>query len=834
MKNARVSGLLVLFFLTPLLHGQEFEIRTVADKHDIPEKLYTLGEKGDYFITDGRYVILIGGTSRTLYSILNYPAADAMGSIIGFAPAAKNSAGDTIVGSPSLRIDEKRKDINYTWVTPEPDRDADGALVVRAGAAYEGERGEKARIATTYRIVPQSGTIEVLSTLENTGQKTIENLQYSVYFSARHVYSFSPFSRDRHPESNFRIYPKEGHFLGWIDRNPQTFSENPGPGTLEPGQSYDVKYILMTRSDGGRLLEDIYEVLGIVTEPAVINFEEQERDLTEVIVREVLTGSVFYRNFLDKPFTLEIRLPPGIYSVTAHFFPAVVEELLLVESGSENECVLRDPPHGIVKVKIKDSEEDSVPGKVTFIGLDPTKSPYFTPENPVKSGKNWETFKNSCYPGEGGLEVRLPAGTYLAYASRGPEYTLESKILEIYQDNLENLTFHIDKVVRTDNLISVDPHMHTIYSDGRVSIAERIKSVVAEGVEVAVATDHNFVNDYRPALRKLGLNVYLAAIPGNEVTTGGVIHFNTYPLLYRKDEERNGAIYPHRETAAPLFRASREKDPEALLQVNHPRSGTIGYFNNCDLDADMASSANRDLDLGFDLLEVLNGPYFYSSNEQSVKDWFNLINRGYYFPLVGSSDSHTIEGGQPGYSRTYVYYDGRKGDNLDILSLIQAIKKGHSFATNGPVVDFKIDGTHIPGDTLTAREGKVDIRLEVQSAPWISVSEVRLVIDGKRAVLFPVDSQENSVLKFSAALSLPLEKDCSIAAEVMGNKSLFPVHQARARNGRQKNATLSYALTNPIFIDVDGNGTFDPPLSGTIHLKESSETEAKPVSGGQN
>jgi hypothetical protein len=265
--------------------------------------------------------------------------------------------------------------------------------------------------------------------------------------------------------------------------------------------------------------------------------------------------------------------------------------------------------------------------------------------------------------------------------------------------------------------------------------------------------------------------------------------------------------------------------------VNHPRSGRIGYFNNFSLDPESAATADKNLDLNFDVLEALNGPYVYSNNEQAIKDWLNLMNRGYFFPIVASSDSHTIDGGQPGYSRTYVYYSGKKGDDLDVPALIAAMKKGHSFATNGPVVDFKINGTHIPGDTFTARDGKVDIDIKVQSAPWISVEEVRLIINGRRKIIFPVDKPEQTVLKFSGKISFPIEKDCYIAAEVLGDKSLFPVHQARARYGLRENATLPYAVTNPVFIDVDGNGKFDPPLPKTIHLPEASVTEMKDGTG---
>jgi hypothetical protein len=831
MNKFTVFCLTLLLVMSTILLGEEISVQKIAETWDLPESFCNAFEKGDYLVSDGKYLILIGGTSRNLQSNLNYPVGDAMGTIIGFVPAGKNLAGNLIAGAPVVWIGEERQEVKYSSIQPVSQKGKEGSVVIEAIAPFLGDKKEKAQITTRYRFSSQSGTIEIESNIRNTGKSPIENLNFSLYINGMHSYSFSPFDREKHPNLHFRIYQKKGHFLGFLNQNPPSPDDVPVPGTLAPGESHVVRFLLLTETDGGKMLENIYQVLDIPTEKATIYFETADRDTTEIIFRDILSRSVFYRTFLEKPFTLEIPFPLGLYDVTTNFFPAVEEELFHVEAGRDNRLVLNDPPHGRLTVKIHNSDGLYVPGKVTFIGLDPTKSPYFKPENPVNSGRGWETFKNSCFPEEDGLEIDLPAGNYLAYASRGPEYTMETKIVEIFQGESQDLVFHIDLVVNAENLISVDPHMHTIYSDGRMDIAERIKSVVSEGVDVAIATDHNYINDYRPELHRLGLNKYLATIVGNEVTTGGVIHYNTYPLLPRENELNNGAINPHRKTATPMFQDSRKNDPEALLQVNHPRSGRIGYFNNFSLDPESASTADKNLDLNFDVLEALNGPYVYSNNEQSIKDWFNLMNRGYFFPIVASSDSHTIDGGQPGYSRTYVYYSGKKGDDLDVTALIRAMKKGHSFATNGPLVDLKINGTHIPGDSFTARDGKVDIQINVQSAPWVSVGEVRLIINGKRKIVFPVDYQNDPVQKFSRNISLPFEKDCYIAAEVLGNRSLFPVHQARARNGLKENATLPYAVTNPIFIDVDGNGKFDPPLPKTIHLLEASEIEMRDGTG---
>jgi hypothetical protein len=827
MKKLIAMGLFVFLIFGSSVYAQEIAVKTIADENDLPESFCSAFERGDYLVSDGKYLVLIGGTTRNLQSILNYPAGDALGSIIGFVPAGKNLMGNVLAGPPIVWIGEERQEVKYSSIRPVSEKGAEGFVVIEAIAPFQGENGEKAQITTRYRISSQSGKIEMESQIRNTGKSPIENLHFSLYINGMHSYSFSPFHTEKHPDMNFRIYQKAGYFLGYLNQNPLIPGDIPVPGTLAPGESHAVQFLLLTDTDGGKIMENIYQMLDIPTEKATLYFETEDRDTTEIIFQDILSRTIFYRTFLEKPFNLEIPLPPGLYDVRANFFPAVEEELFHVEPGQENRLILNDPPHGTLSVKIQTSEGQYVPGKVTFIGLDPTKSPYFEPENPVHSGRGWETFKNSCFPEEEGMDVKLPVGNYFVYASRGPEYTMETKIVEIFQDETQKMVFQIDKVVNPENLISVDPHMHTIHSDGRMGIAERIKSVVSEGVDVAVATDHNYINDYQPVLEKLGLNKYLATIVGNEVTTGGVIHFNTYPLLSREGEPNNGAINPRRKTATPMFQDSRRNDPEALLQVNHPRSGRIGYFNNFDLDPESASTADKKIDLNFDVLEALNGPYFYSNNEQSIKDWLNLMNRGYFFPIVASSDSHTIDGGHPGYSRTYVFYNGKKGDDLDVTSLIRAMKSGHSFATNGPLVDLKIDGTHVPGDSFTAKDGNVDIQIKVESAPWISVGEVRLIINGKRKIVFPVENQNNRIRKFSGYISLPVDKDCTIIAEVLGNKSLFPVHQARARYGLRENATLPYAITNPVFIDVDGNGKFDPPLPTTIHMLEASETEMR-------
>jgi hypothetical protein len=284
----------------------------------------------------------------------------------------------------------------------------------------------------------------------------------------------------------------------------------------------------------------------------------------------------------------------------------------------------------------------------------------------------------------------------------------------------------------------------------------------------------------------------------------------------REGEPGNGAIdLQFYEDNTPIIRESRRRDPKALIQVNHPRRRGYGYFTYYQLDPETAATALKGLDTSFDLLEVMNGPFFSrdkSRNSQVIADWFHLLNRGYFFPITGSSDSHGIDKNEPGYARTYVFYKGKKGNKLDTSALIQAMKKGQSFVSTGPIIEFSVNNTSIPGSTIIVDERKLDVGIKIQSAPWVSVDEVRVIVNGERKITLPIKAPREQILKFQGKISLNLERDSYIAIEVFGNETLFPVVQRRLRIDGYRRSPLPYALTNPIFVDVDGNGRFDSPL----------------------
>ena len=788
-------------------------IRIVKDPGGLPPALAEIVRQGDFLISDGTYIAVIAASVRPAYSTINYGNPAGSGYLLAFVPEGASMRVATQIGLPSVRINGKNLPLGEASVR----QDGPG-IVVRVPA--EGEAGVELEIQTRYGFAFGSSRITIVSEIRNVGRSGVNDLSFSLGANAQQNLGFSPFNAAAFPKLNFRVWQRPDHALGWFDSNPAGTRDNPLPGRLRPGQVYRLSYSVVAGSDPIEVLDRLYVLAG--TKPVFVPFEFPELDgLTEIMIREPATGAVFYRAFLDRSAPFAIPLPPGAYALRACFFPAVVESNFGVDgSPSPKPVAVAAPKFGRLMVSVVDRSKRPVLGKVSFLGIAPSPSPYFRPDNPVVTGRSWEGFKNSVYPFGGPVEVVLPAGTYLATSSRGPEYTREQRIVEVFEGENSSLEFCLEKAVSTRGWVSVDPHMHTRNSDGNMSIAERLRSVVAEGLDVVVATDHNFITDYRPDLERLGLGKDLAVVPGNEVTARtGSIHYNTYPVAVRDGEPKSGAISVEDETPETLFGLSRSKDPAALVQVNHPRSRGLGYFLTYDLESETARSAERPFSTDFDLLEAMNGAKRYEANRLSTEDFFHLLNRGYPIRAVGVSDSHGIDGSEPGYARTYVLYDGPKGSELDQAAVIRAMKEGRSFLSNGPIVFVRANGRGLPGDLVRATKGRLELDIRVLGAPWLDVSEVRLIVNGERGEPLPMKGRDGRTIKFRDRVGLTLERDGWIAVEVRGRDSLYPVVQQRSGDGTAESAAFPYALTNPIFFDVDGNGRSDPVWPEKVDVK---------------
>ncbi len=795
----------------------------------------------DYLVTNGKLEVSIGGSHRRDESFYKFPTADAFGSIVFYRPAGSTASGDIMVGSPTVRIGNTTRHLSHQTLTFARSRDR---VSFTARALYIGADGARVRFETRYDFASGSERVEITLTATNIGSMPIDAFIYALFFDPHQIYDFSPSDVAAHRELTFRGYPRANQLTGWVDRTARLrvsdFSygwdggmilPDPRAVRLEPGRSDSRQYALFTDVESGAVLASLYRELGVASHAVSLEFDSDSTDYLEIIVREASSSAVFFRAFRDRPAPFAIALPAGSYTVRANFFPGSAECPLTVAANEANRCRLRDPPRAKAKLRIVDSAGAFVPGKVSFHGIGSTPSPYFRPHNPAYDAGYWESHKNSAFPGRTGSEIALPVGTYRVSASRGPEYSIDERTVEVSEGESEELVFTIDRVIDRPDLISMDSHLHTLESDGAVAIEEKIRALVAEGVDVAIATDHNLPVDYRPALAKLGFEGSLIVLAGAEVTVPERLDYNTYPMAVRSAERNHGSIDVLSTDLSGLFQASRARDPGVVLQINHPRSWQFDYFNWYALDPESAAFAREGFDLSFDLIEVVNGAdYDRPDNRAARKDWMNLLRRGYTFPLVGTSDSHEIDRDEPGYSRTYLYRGDSHGTPLDVEQLMQRVRQGRSFASNGPILDLTVSDRYRPGDTISAADGALKVGIDVWTAPWIEASAVQLYVNGEPQSVPTRSIPHATAIHLRADVELQLDRDAYLVAEVRGSGDLSPVLQERSTASGSETGIRPYALTNPVFVDVDGNGKFDAPLPHEIEVRVGRE----PASGDRH
>ncbi|HXN33666.1 MAG TPA: hypothetical protein VN894_17475, partial [Polyangiaceae bacterium] len=208
-------------------------------------------------------------------------------------------------------------------------------------------------------------------------------------------------------------------------------------------------------------------------------------------------------------------------------------------------------------------------------------------------------------------ERAIPPGRYHIMVTRGFEYTMRESDIVVSEGKTTTVEAQIERAVDTRGWIAADLHVHAVPSpDAPTLLSDRVRALAAAGVEVAVATDHNAVTDYGPAIRELGLDRWVASIAGDEVTTRGVPfgHFNVFPLATGSEPLAFDHVVPSMIVAAA--RAAPPAEQAKVVQLNHPRMGSIGYFELARFDPrDVAGWRQRSplIDPGFDAIEVFNG-----------------------------------------------------------------------------------------------------------------------------------------------------------------------------------------------------------------------------------
>ena len=416
------------------------------------------------------------------------------------------------------------------------------------------------------------------------------------------------------------------------------------PVQLGPEETHEfTKYFVVGDGDVSSIREEIFRIRGT----SVHSVSGEVRDAMGAPVSDAdihiydaaKTPYSQVRSDANGRFKTKLEAGEYYYIVSSKGrapFPAKAERFsdetgfsAMADGGAYVRIVL--PAAGFARAEIRDESGRPIPAKVTFVAnyalseecaacqrecealCDPRNYlfEFALGENRFPTDLNWMKQQGGQYiqkifyaSGDGVGEGAIRPGTYDVYVSRGIEYDVDVKRgVVITPGDRAQIFATLRRVVDTTNYISADLHVHSVNSlDSSLGLDKRVISGASEGLEIAVATDHNYVTDYAPAISRNGLGDWMSSMVGVELSTLEMGHFNAFPLRYDVGASSHFPFVDHcyennadkvNESAfdwvecspAQLFDHLRLLHPdgrgyyETLVQVNHARDSILGYFD---------------------------------------------------------------------------------------------------------------------------------------------------------------------------------------------------------------------------------------------------------------
>ncbi|MCL4235631.1 MAG: hypothetical protein KJ042_14060, partial [Deltaproteobacteria bacterium] len=168
---------------------------------------------------------------------------------------------------------------------------------------------------------------------------------------------------------------------------------------------------------------------------------------------------------------------------------------------------------------------------------------------------------------------------------------------------------------------------------------------------------------------------------------------------------------------------------------------------------------------------------------------------------TGNSDSHSFDS-ELGNPRNLVFMPTDNPADAEQDDMIESVVAGRTQVSSGPVIAFTIDGYGLGEVVANHGPGDVELQITVQAPAWMPINFVE-VLSNHGDVVFTdtIDPSEN-VVRYDEMVTLSPSEDAYFVVRAGHTTAkLGPVNPGQA----------IYAITNPIWVDIDDNGDFDPP-----------------------
>ena len=450
-----------------------------------------------------------------------------------------------------------------------------------------------------------------------------------------------------------------------------------------------------------------------------------------------------------------------------------------------------------------------------------------------------------------GLPVWTAPGLYQVFGARGPLSTLESFRLDsrpgmgaVY----ESLT--VFQAPLPEGWISFDTPGPSQTTSGGMLPCEQLASALADGVDVMARTEIDHQTDANALYEEFQIDLaydeaYKTAIGDKPFVVGArTSNLGSYGAVtaYFTPADANarngGARYSNGWTLADFLLQA-----EGKYNVVHRPRGPLGIFTQ--LGFDPALPLNQaapwwneagpisygKINGGFDALEIISAGAIVSSGidawwseYKAVRaDWFALLGQqshDSFTKAVAFSSGKFSEDTPVGLARTYLNIGDAELAQSELGPVLTALRSGVAVASTGPMLDVKVGDTG-PGGLAAINGSPASITLDVTlvAPDWLPVDELRIVVNGQTVLAI---NDPKSVLTRSTsdsryytgtlAVPVPVGRDGWLVVEAGAPLSAAGPYRPGTPWNIVMKGIYPIAITNPIFLDLNGGGYTPPGL----------------------
>jgi Tol biopolymer transport system component len=331
---------------------------------------------------------------------------------------------------------------------------------------------------------------------------------------------------------------------------------------------------------------------------------------------------------------------------------------------------------------------------------------------------------------QGDFTMEAPVGKLSLEAVKGFEYWPAAADVDVKAGETAEAVLTLKSMVnmREKGWFSGSTHAHMNYGGNlRNTLENMILMGRAENLDVVnslVANKDNRIMDWEYFVKGGVEHPISKKYPGTLLLVGeeyrppfwghvfliGLRDHLISPFLTGYEGTAIESLYP---TNTDMFR--RAKAQGAITGYVHP------YGDNGDpLKGSLGGAKGFPIDVALGTVDCLEWSH---ASHAGVVVWSHALNNDFPIAATGGEDANTSlhRHTMIGSYRTYAYV----GPNLTARGWIDAVGQGHSFASNGPLLEFRIN-QRIEGESIQLPAGGGDLNIEAQV--WSTLPLTRAMI----------------------------------------------------------------------------------------------------------